>query len=157
MSQDIERFAERLRRVQPAQVPAGLKQRCVAEMRSKEYPSTSRWIFLAVPVAAILLLGFVAFWLFHHESSEPDSFASFDLVESFGDEGLEGRYLPIRTQNRLLARADEGIIFLDNGVSARRYRFHFVDTTVWENPSDGTRLAMEVPREEIILVPVQSF
>lgn len=66
-------------------------------------------------------------------------------------------YRPLKARNSLRNRIDEGMVTLENGISARQYRFQFVDTVVWENPADGSQFEVSTPREEIVLVPVQTF
>ena len=66
-------------------------------------------------------------------------------------------FRPILAENNLKSRVDEGIVFLRNGLTARRYRYEFVDRVVWKNPSDGAIMEMEIPRDEVVLIPVQTF
>lgn len=66
-------------------------------------------------------------------------------------------FRPVKARNSLRNRIDEGLVTLDNGLSARQYRFQFVDTVVWENPKDGSQFEVSTPREEILLVPVHTF
>lgn len=67
------------------------------------------------------------------------------------------RQAPVRARNYLHNRVDDGLVFLNGGVTARQYRYQFVDRVVWEDPSDGSKIEMSVPREEIVLVPVHTF
>lgn len=69
----------------------------------------------------------------------------------------EPRYRPVKAENVLKNRIDEGVIVLENGLSARRYRFQFVDTVVWEDPSNGSQFEISTPREEVVLVPMLTF
>ena len=69
----------------------------------------------------------------------------------------EDDFQPVVAENNLKSRVDEGIVFLRNGLTARRYRYEFIDRVVWKNPSDGSVIEMEVPRDEVVLVPVQTF
>ena len=66
-------------------------------------------------------------------------------------------YRAVKARNSLRNRIDEGLVTLDNGLSARQYRFQFVDTVVWENARDGSQFEVSTPREEIVLVPVHTF
>lgn len=63
----------------------------------------------------------------------------------------------ILAENRLQQRIDEGLVFMDSGFSARQIRYQFVDRVTWINPKTGDSLEVEIPREEIILLPVQTF
>jgi len=66
-------------------------------------------------------------------------------------------FQPVIAENNLKGRIDEGIVFLRNGLTARRYRYEFIDRVVWENPANGAQIEMEIPRDEVVLVPVQTF
>jgi len=66
-------------------------------------------------------------------------------------------FRPIRAENALLSRVDDGLVTLEGGMPARRYRYRFLDTITWENPRDGAQVEMAVPREELVLVPVRTF
>lgn len=76
-------------------------------------------------------------------------------VEAAGDEAV--RFRPIRAENALRNRFDEGLVLLDNGLAARRIRLQFVDTVTWQNPRDGAEFEIATPREEIVFVPVHTF
>ena len=69
----------------------------------------------------------------------------------------EASFKPVLAQNNLKDRVDEGIVFLRNGVTARKYRYEFIDRVVWKNPVNGAVVEMEVPRDEVVLIPVQTF
>lgn len=66
-------------------------------------------------------------------------------------------FKPVLAENNLKNRVDEGIVFLRNGLTARRYRYEFVDRVVWKNPANGAVMEMEIPRDEVVLIPVQTF
>lgn len=66
-------------------------------------------------------------------------------------------FKPILAENNLTGRVDEGIVLLDDGLAARRYRYEFLDRIVWHNPVDGAVMELEIPRDEIILVPVHAL
>lgn len=87
-------------------------------------------------------------------AAEPPSEVA--LGASGGSE-VEPRYRPVKAENVLKNRIDEGVIVLENGLSARRYRFQFVDTVVWEDPSNGSQFEISTPREEVVLVPMLTF
>lgn len=69
----------------------------------------------------------------------------------------ESALRPILAENSLQGRIDEGIVFLDNGITAKRYRYAFIDRIVWKNTTDGSLVEMSIPRDEFVLVPVQTF
>jgi len=89
--------------------------------------------------------------------STPDGDPGPLVVNGSGARVDESDFKPVLAQNNLRDRVDEGIVFLKNGVTARKYRYEFVDKVVWRNPSDGAVIEMEVPRDEVVLIPVQTF
>ncbi len=78
-----------------------------------------------------------------------------DLQLAAVDSGA--RFRPVRAENALEERADEGLVFLDDGLAARRIRLSFVDTVTWENPTDGSTFEIATPRDEIFYLPVAMY
>ena len=52
---------------------------------------------------------------------------------------------------------DEGIVDRPGQAPARRYRYRFLDETIWENPGTNTRIRSTVPREEVVLVGLDPY
>lgn len=67
------------------------------------------------------------------------------------------RVVPVSSSNTLLAARDEGIVYLDSGQPARRYRLQYVDTFKLRAEGETASIDVSYPREEIRLVPVNAF
>lgn len=67
-----------------------------------------------------------------------------------------GNFLPVSHQNYLRAAQDAGIIDTGTSIPARRVRLEFEDDWRWHDPETQTNIQVIRPREEIILVPVET-
>ena len=52
---------------------------------------------------------------------------------------------------------DDGVVMSIGSVPIKRLRYEFIDTYVWETSPTGSRLSLEVPREDSVLVPVSTY
>ncbi|MGA1204820.1 MAG: hypothetical protein ACO3ZW_03285 [Opitutales bacterium] len=118
----------------------------------------SGWAGLAVAASILIVFGLSLFRLEMNPDDNADPLA-VGTVSGDGSEPPLGDDLfkPVLAQNNLRERVDEGIVFLRNGITARKYRYEFIDRVVWRNPADGAIVQMEIPRDEVILIPVQTF
>ena len=57
----------------------------------------------------------------------------------------------------LINFSDEGIVDRPGMSPARRYRYHFLDETIWRNPETNTFIRSSVPRQETILIGQEPF
>ena len=60
-------------------------------------------------------------------------------------------------QEFLIDFFDEGIVRTPGVDPARRYRYHFIDETIWVNPETNTIIRSSVPREETLLIGLDPF
>ncbi|MBE2215318.1 MAG: hypothetical protein IAE82_15705 [Opitutaceae bacterium] len=68
------------------------------------------------------------------------------------------RFLPVSTTKTLIGALDEGVVFLEDGQPARKVRYEFLDTVDLRSAdAPGARVNVTYPREEIRLVPVQTY
>ena len=59
------------------------------------------------------------------------------------------------TVSELIATADDGLVFdEDTAEPQRQMRFTYLERHVWTNPQTGAVIEFEVPREDIVLMPV---
>lgn len=164
-----KQFEAQLRKLRPAAVDPHLKTRIEAALKRErrvqgreKFRSVVAWAGLAAAASILITFGFL---LFNGRLAlGPDSVAvsGTGLAEPESEPVAEGgsdpgEFKPVLAENNLQNRIDEGIVFLRNGLTARRYRYEFVDRVVWQNPVDGATVEMKIPRDEVILVPVQTF
>jgi hypothetical protein len=161
MSQDLKEFENSLKGIRPRPLSRELEGRLIDQLKSgATTPARFSAPLVGLLMMAAVLLISVAVWLYRAPPSVSPTDAhsvAYATAVSGDREQSVNEFQPVQAKNTLLGRIDEGIVFLNNGISARRYRYQFIDTVTWEDPSDGARISMEVPREEIVLVPVQTF
>ena len=64
--------------------------------------------------------------------------------------------VPTHAQNTYLGSQFDDIIFTDDRRPLRAVRHQFTDTYTWENPSDGSRVEIQIPVERVRYVPVRT-
>jgi hypothetical protein len=167
--EENKRFEAQLRKTQPAparreiknRIQMGLKRETRLQRREK-FRSVLSWAGLAVAASMLITFGILLFngRLALGPPTTTESELTDSRTESIPTVDIEpdrDEFKPVLAENNLQNRIDEGIVFLRNGLTARRYRYEFVDRVVWQNPVDGATVEMNVPREEVVLVPVQTF
>lgn len=162
-----KQFEKQLRESRPMAASAELRDRVGQAIAARERKQNlarwrviSGWGGLAVAAAALITFGILLFngRLEVATQSQPEAEdASPPLTVSNTPSADPDAFEPVLAENNLKGRIDEGIVFLDNGLTARRYRYEFVDRVVWRNPADGAVVEMEIPRDEVVLIPVRTF
>ena len=66
-------------------------------------------------------------------------------------------WLDPQINERLLRMVDEGIFQQPGGLPARRVRHYFRDETLWSHPASDTRILSTTPREEVILIELETY
>ena len=161
-------FEARLRSLKPVQAGSELEtgiaealRQSARERRMAKLRSALSWGGMALAASLLMTFGFLLFngrFALEPKASGPPP-SSAVAVEEKSESSLSApdAFKPVLAENTLQNRVDEGIVFLRNGLTARRYRYEFVDRVVWRNPVDGATVEMKIPRDEVILVPVQTF
>ncbi len=159
---DNDPLEAELAKLRPKPLPPVLKNRLraapgrSAAARIPAFMARARYV---LPLAAVLLLalGGLAVWLWTHGDATRESPAVAQAAAEGSAAAPSPRMRPVRAENHLANRIDEGVFIVGSHIAARQYRYQFIDTVVWEDPRDGTTVEMSVPREEIVLVPIHSF
>lgn len=166
MSMEKDRqFEQQLRSLNPRRPGFGLEQRIeagiLAEARRRRlarWRTSFTWGGLATAASVLITFGVL---LFNGRLALPGPAAEAPAARAVPLDTSAGQpdagFQPVLAENNLRGRVDEGIVFLRNGLTARRYRYEFIDRVVWRNPDDGAVVEMEIPREEVVLVPVKTF
>lgn len=166
MSMDKDRiFEEQLRQVKPVPIGDHLEERIAARIRESCPENRAfRWVVLfgwGGLLAAASIMVVVGLSLFTPARNSPAGpVAAAPRMESLDvpPHNEDGQaFKPVLAQNNLRGRIDEGIVFLEGGLTARKYRYQFIDRVVWRNPKSGARVELEVPRDEVVLIPVQTY
>ena len=66
-------------------------------------------------------------------------------------------WLDPQSNERLLRMVDEGVFLQPSGFPARRVRHFFMDETLWSHPASDTRVLSTTPREEVILIELETY
>jgi len=66
-------------------------------------------------------------------------------------------WLDPQMNERFLRVVDEGIFQRPGGLPARRVRHFFMDETLWSHPASDTRILSTTPREEVILIELDTY
>ena len=62
-----------------------------------------------------------------------------------------------QVNERFLRTVDEGVFHLPGGFPARRVRRYYLDETLWSHPASDTRILSTTPREEVILIELETY
>ena len=71
-----------------------------------------------------------------------------DILACIADPQMNERFLRV---------VDEGIFQRPGGLPARRVRHFFMDETLWSHPESDTRILSTTPREEVILIELDTY
>ena len=81
---------------------------------------------------------------------------SLDQLEDVSVMPVSG-WLDPKTNERFLRVVDEGIFQQPSGLPARQVRHYFMDETLWSHPASDTRILSTTPREEVILIELDTY
>jgi hypothetical protein len=165
--EEFKKLEEQLRQLKPRAPRAEVRFRIEGELakagrsrKLKRFRTVSAWTGMAAAASILITSGIL---LFNGRMSLDAPVEEQLLPEEppltvgqIPDEPVDA-FEPVLAENNLKSRVDEGIVFLKNGLTARRYRYEFVDRVVWRNPADGAVVEMEIPRDEVVLIPVRTF
>lgn len=79
-------------------------------------------------------------------------------AETAPDQGaaLEG-FTRLAEANYLYAAEDDGILFASTTMPLRRIRYQYLDTTDWRDEQAQAVVRVVVPREDVVLVPLNVY
>lgn len=161
-------FENALRKLSPAAPPARLEQAIARELsettvlspalrehrlsgkivRPKESPFSRLLSGLcwAIGGAAAALIAAFGLDLLH---SPQASTVQPDLVAK-----AENIFEPTESSRQLLGTEESDLIYTDEQEPNRVVRYNSMERYVWANPATGAQVEVEVPREDVVLVPV---
>ena len=67
---------------------------------------------------------------------------------------LEPDFEPVEVTRDFVAAEDGGLVFEDEENPSRVVRYTTLEHHVWTHPVTGARLEVEIPREDVVLVPI---
>ena len=161
-------FENALRKLSPAAPPARLEQAIARELtkatlslaprvhqlsgkiiRTKERPLSRLFFGLcwATGGAAVALIAAFGLGLLHTPQTTP--VAQPTLVAK-----AENIFEATESSRELLETEDSGLIYTEEQEPNRVVRYNSMERYVWANPATGAQVEVEVPREDVVLVPV---
>lgn len=129
--------------------PAEIDSNVIALPKSD--PENSWLQPLAIAAAVALVAGVIAIIGFNRPATK--------LVEQPPEEAISlpvqpVKFVPAGAQNTYQGTNVDGIIFTEDRKPMQAVRHQFIDTYIWENPEDGSRVEVQVPVERRRLIPV---
>lgn len=102
-----------------------------------------RWAFCGAAAAAAVFLAANHF-------AQPKTNSAAPAVAAAAESDFE----PVEVTRDLVAAEDGGLVFEDPEEPARMVRYTTLERHVWTHPVTGARLEVEIPREDVVLVPI---
>jgi hypothetical protein len=158
MNTPQDRFEAELRALRPrapsealvSSITDALRSHPGAEARREARPRLVSFA-LALSWGAVATLTIALLWPAPPPHTETGPYPSHSPA-------VEPGFLTVGSSKTLLGTHDEGIVYLEGGLPARRFRFEYVDTINLLSTDDSrATINVSYPREEIRFVPVQTF
>jgi hypothetical protein len=166
---DLEAELEQL---QPSRITAAFSERVSTGLHAGEvalepsgYGIRGNRLFI-LSVGALAAAAAIALVFFLHDRQDrkdanapsyqsPALVSAVDAIEA--PPAGSSNFRPDELEYRLMEATDEGLFLIDDGAPARRTRYQFVDSYRWENPDDGSTIRLSIPRDEVLLVRLQTI
>ena len=100
-----------------------------------------RWALAGAATAAAVFLTMNHFQQQHVSPTGPSA-------------AIERDFEAVEVTRDLVAAEDGGVVYEDEEEPARVVRYTTLERHVWTHPITGARLEVEIPREDIVLVPI---
>ncbi len=167
--EDIER---ELRQLRPAPPSEGLQARMAEELVEKATHTVDkraggilfqnfrfRWAASFALVAVFAIIAFLSIPDTAQVSDTPPTAMDMAEVEipAAQEPASPSKYIPAKVSHVLMNALEEGIFYIDDHIPVRKMRYSFVDTFTWKNPADGSSLQVTVPREEVLMVHLNTY
>ena len=177
MNDNLRQLEEELRRISPKPLSAELRSRIAGELQRSNgnlifWPKSGwGWVRSAAGAAAALLIaaiGVTQVWRPAGDPGQPPLLASGEQtnVTSGAVAALDvtprhiavkrSRRVPIAMESVLVAEDRSLPVFVSNNVPLQPVRRHYVDHTRWHDREKGVSYTVTVPRQEIVLVGMET-
>ncbi len=166
MNDPIEDVAAELGRLRPLQASDRLTRRLEQELGSMPPSVTERVVrrvrFRWVPVAVAASLAFLAIGTVTWQARlrRPVAGAASSLLEHNGAEPAPGQtasaqaFRCVDLANYLLAAEENGLVYASETAPWRKVRWRYLSACEWRNDQENTTFQVLIPREEVVLLPV---
>ena len=151
MNQSDEELENELAALVPTQPHEILAQRISEELEPSKIiasrPLIKLWPIVALASAACFLVTLKLLTPYSTSERAPKTLLANTIA---GPDSFQA----IKAEQHLLDAIDEGVVLTANDELVRRLRYEFIDTVTMINQNDGSIFTVEIPREEILCVPV---
>lgn len=169
MNDPLDDIAAQLGRLRPLQASDRLTRRLEQELESLPALVTARVVcpvrFRWVPVAVAASLAFLAIvtvtW--QVRLRHPVAGAASSALEHKGAEPAPGRtpsaqaFRCVDLANYLLAAEENGLVYASETAPWRKVRWRYLSACEWRNDQENTTFQVLIPREEVVLLPVNIY
>jgi hypothetical protein len=158
MNMNEPELENELRSLRPIAPSPDLEDRIAADLAARRVPASG---VLARPIAARPIAGWlrslgwaaagaaalIALAMYWQEADRPAPPLAAEEEEA-------GEFVPAESERELIDADDSGIRYVDGEGPVREMRFRSLERYAWVNPETGARVEVEVPREDVVLLPV---
>lgn len=162
-----DKLEQELRRLRPARVSETLRTRIAAgiqdSVRVIEPASAGdrSWVTRWVAAAAALAAVFLAAVSVHISNGPGENGKSGPSVAAPVAAAVEktpsDEFKPVVVRSEIVGQHDDGPVVVKDFGPARRVRYSIVDDVRWRNDRRNLTLSASVPREEVVLVALDTY
>lgn len=167
MTDPLENLEKELKGLNPQPVSAELRRRIAEELEHPGRkvllsPLALPWNWLAVAAAAVVLvmvgLASRRLWPQQDEIVAEPVLADAAVAEKPRRTVVVERVIhgPVAVETLLVSQHDEGPVIMADRTPARRMRYRYVDQMRWQHPERGVNYSVSAPRDEIVLVSMET-
>jgi hypothetical protein len=165
---DLTIFERELQEMKPAPVPDRLRRKISAELKQAERlagasaPKTSDWGWFTMvsSVAAAAAASVAIYFMCHSEPAKLDTATAVvrqaqpakDANTKAADE-----FRPVLVKTEMVGQRQEEPVYVANVGPVRKIRYSFVDDVRWRNDRRSMTLSARMPREEVVLVSLDTY
>ena len=102
------------------------------------------WALAGATAAVALLL--------HFQKAKPSEKPAPSAIAAVDDDAES--FLPAESEREFVDADDSGILYGAGEEPLREIRYRSLERYAWINPDTGARVEVEVPREDVVLMPV---
>ncbi len=154
-AEDLEKEMASLQPVTPSEILEAKIEQSLRGPKTSKPKAPIGWFPLAAWAATACVAMTAAIILISpapKEDAAPTALANNESGENLALELSD--YEPVEAEHRLTKAIDEGVFLNAQNEPLRKFRYQFVDSFTLVNQTDGSVFTMELPREEVLLVPV---
>ncbi|MBA4387052.1 MAG: hypothetical protein C0404_03665 [Verrucomicrobia bacterium] len=165
--QEDSDFERELRELKPTGITPGIRRSVALGLQdgadsadARESRGEWRWVACVSALAAGLLVVATIHFMTGFNSKVPSAgHEGQPATAGIERPSSESRdtFRPVAVRSEMVAQRDEGPVLVSNMGPVRKLRYRFVDDVKWHNEHRNLTLAARVPREEVVLVSLETY